>query len=197
MPIVAKAWAVAAVGAALMLSPTLGQAATQPGLTAFKCPGPGKSVTMSDGSRLEFQGPDPSDAALCVWRTVRGGAASTARFVYAIHSIDNEAVQPGQMEALLRLLFQPSSEGNVTALAGGAGFNTAVRLHLQLAGPEPVTTRAGTFNAWIIRETGKGVFGNETNFQNTYWLDAKTGIPVRVREVSEGRSFELEAVHLP
>jgi hypothetical protein len=197
MPVVAKTWAAAVVGAALMLAPGPGQAAVQQGVTAFKCPGPGKSVTMSDGSRLEFQGADPADAALCVWRIVRSGEASTAKFVYAIHSIDNQAVQPAQMEDLLRLLFQPSSEGNVTALAGGAGFSTAVKLHLQLAGPESVTTRAGTFEAWVIRETGKGVFGNETNFQNTYWLDTKTGIPVRVREVSEGRSFELEAVHLP
>lgn len=197
MPIVAKTWAAAAVGAALMLSPALGQAAAQPGWAPFKCPAPGKSATMSDGSRLEFQGADPADAALCVWRIVRDGEASTARFVYAIHSINNQAVQPGQMEGLLRLLFQPSSEGNVTALAGGADFNTAVKLHLQLAGPDPVTTRAGTFNAWTIRETGRGVFGNETNFQNTYWIDTKSGIPVRVREVADGRTFELEAVHLP
>lgn len=197
MPILAKTWAAAAIGAALLAFPVLGQAAPQPGLTAFKCPAPGKSVTMSDGSRLEFQGADPANAALCVWRIVRNGEASTAKFVYAIHSTNNEAVQPGQMEGLLRLLFQPSSEGNVTALAGGAGFNTAVKLHLQLAGPEHVTTRAGSFDAWVIRETGKGVFGNETSFQNTYWIDAKTGIPVRVQEVADGRSFELEAVHLP
>ena len=163
------------------------------GAASLRCP-INETVVMSDGSRFEFQGADPHDAAVCLWKTVRADGAFQSRFLFAIQNENAGTVfDPGQMRVMLSTLFEPASEGIVSAVLNNGSFNSSIRTVMKLS-RETVTVPAGTFDAIVVHVDGTGVFENEAHVSSTYYLDEATHAPLQVEENENGNRTKLVAV---
>lgn len=161
----------------------------------FACPS-GQTVKMSDGSRLEFRGADPANPDVCTWNTVHTDGTSRSRFIFAVQNeYATDIVEPDQMRQMLRALFNPASEGLVSAILSNGGFRSSIRTVMKLS-HGTVTVPAGTFKVEIVEIEGQGVFENEAHLASTYYLDEKTHVPVQINEDENGLRHSVRAIEI-
>lgn len=138
---------------------------------AFECPRAGTTVEYTDGGRTVWGGVDPTDPVVCLARQ----GNNDRRLLYAFwrlpftHHGSEAATRTG-----LGQLWPAAAGRTVTYdlfLQRQGGGDDPYRETWRVIGIEPITVRAGTYNALVIERVQDGRGGNV--FRGTWrrWID--------------------------
>ena len=151
---------------------------------------------MSDGITFRYAGAEPTDPDVCLWTTRTLTGEHQSRFLGTVYNLNSDTVLPDQMRAVLDELWPLAGGRKVERLVSGPGFNSSLHLVYRNEGTETLTVPAGTFKTWVLHEMATGVFGSDASINNAYWIDQATGVPVRIRENTNGSVYSAELVFL-
>lgn len=170
---------------------------------SFRCLPSGTEQTYS-GVTVKWLGYDPSSSDLCIGRNKEGQPVQRVKGVWPTGGIWPDALSSVR-QAFTRLETEPPGTPisfTVTAKAAnsqdprpGSWTHTAV-----IAGVEPITVPAGTFDAVMIEDTEQGMNGTYRGV-NRIWVDRSSGAVLRweTTGISNGQhsSRETTSLRLP
>jgi hypothetical protein len=169
-----NAWFLAATLATTVTASALAQAPMP-----FRCPVNGTVVELSTNVKVESLGADPQDPTVCV---VRANNVER-RLLYGFWRLPltHHGAEASARAAFAQ--FYPAMPGKTVTydifLPRTGGGDDPYRETWTAIGIQPVTVRAGSFNAMVIERTQEGRGGNV--FKGTWrrWVDVNTGVTVK------------------